>query len=208
MRLPVFLGILIIGCVPRAQAAPLYSVVDLGLQSANPVVPDTLLDPRLTNAAGDSVSTIPISAQPASNGTPVSLGPTGFYAEFVPHNGTALQIGLQGSDFTNSAAAAINDSDQAVGESWSTAGISHAFVFTGGQTIDLNNLIPSVPSWTVTSAVSIDDQGRILADATSGGVSHMVMLVPDAVPEPSMMVIGLFLLGGAGICMARRKLAP
>ena len=54
-RLPVFLGILIIGCVARAQAAPLYTVVDLGLQSASPVVPDTLLNPRLTNAAGDRV---------------------------------------------------------------------------------------------------------------------------------------------------------
>src|ERR1017187_4822448 len=205
VRLQVFLGIFVIGFVPGAQASPIYGVVDLGLQSASPTVPDTLINPRLTNAAGDSASTIPIYAQPGANETPVSLGPIGFYAEFVPHDGNALRIGLQGSDFANSAVSAINNSDQVVGESWSTGGISHAFVVTGGQIFDLNNLIPSNLTWTITSVLSIDDQGRILADATSAGVSHTVMLVPEAVPEPSMAVVALFLLGGASIQVARRR---
>ena len=128
------------------------------------------------------------------------MGPIGFYAEFVPNGGNAIRIGLQGPDFTDSGASAINNSDQAVGESWSTGGISHAFVFAGGQTYDLNNVIPSSPNWTITGAVSIDNLGRILADAIdAGGVAQTVMLVPEAIPEPSMLAVVSFLLAGAGI---------
>jgi probable HAF family extracellular repeat protein len=166
------------------------------------------MNPRMTNDSGDSVSTVPIYSQPDATHPRVPLGPSSFYAEFTPLNGNAVRIGLPGPDSIDSAAAAINNSDQAVGVSWGSASVSHAFVFTNGQTFDLNQLIPSSPNWMITSAVNIDDQGRILADATIPGSDHTVMLVPDAVPEPSMLAIVSFLLGAAGIRMARRNPAP
>ena len=205
LRVRLFLSLFAVGSVQQAQGSPVYSVVDLGLSSASPTIPASLMNPRLINDSGDSVSTVPIYLQPDAAHPEVPLGPSGFYAEFTPHDGTAVRIGLLGPDFTDSAASAINNSGQAVGESWGSASFSHAFVFTGGQTFDLNNLIPLSPNWTITSAVSIDDQGRILADATSAGDDHTVMLVPEAVPEPSMLALVSTLIAAASIQMTRGK---
>lgn len=202
---PVLVILFTVGFVQQAQGSPVYSVVDLGLSTASPTIPGSLMNPRRTNDLGDSVSEVPIYAVPDATHPIVPLGPSGFYAEFVPHDGNAVRIGLLGPDFTDSGASAINNFDQAVGESWGSANVPHAFVFTGGQTFDLNNLIPSVPNWTITGAISIDDQGRILGDATSAGSDHTIMLVPEAVPEPSMLVVVTILVAAASFQMARRN---
>ncbi len=203
--LPLLVSLSTVALAPQVQASPVYSVVDLGLTSASPTIPASLINPQLINASGDSVATVPVYAQPDASHPEVSLTPIDFYATFTPNGGSAMRIGLTGPDFTDSGASAINNSDQAVGESSASTGVMHAFVFTNGQTFDLNNLIPSAPNFTITRAFSIDDQARILAEATSAGVEHTVMLVPEAVPEPSMLAVVALLLGAAGIQTAWRK---
>jgi probable HAF family extracellular repeat protein len=153
---------------------------------------------------GELLRIVPVYAGPNATGAPIPLGPIGFRAELVPHDGNPVRIGLQDPAFPYSSAFAINDAGQAVGQSWGPNGISHAFVFTNHQTLDLNNLIPTLPQWTITSAKNIDDQGRILAEATRDGEDHTVVLLTQAVPEPSMLVVGLSLVGAVAFRRARR----
>lgn len=184
----------------RVHAAPLYSVVDLGLTPSSPTIPSSLIDPRATTDAG-AIINIPVWATPTGAG-PVPNGPIGSYAEFISPNGNAFRIGLPGYEW--SGASAVNDLGQAVGQSV-LAGVSHAFLYENGQNLDINNLLLSQTQWTITRAINIDDMGRILADALSGNVEHTVELVPQSVPEPSALITGLFLVGVAALRKVRHR---
>ncbi len=205
--LATFMSLFTVALGHQVHASPVYSVVDLGLSSTFPTIPASLINPQLINASGDAVANVPIYAQPGSTPPEMPVGPIGSYATFTPNGGSAVRIGLSGPEFQDSGVSAINNSDQAVGESSGSPYVMHAFVFTNGQTFDLNSLIPSAPNWTINDAISIDTQGRILAYATTEGVGHTVMLVPEAVPEPSMLAVVALLLGAAGIQTAWRKRA-
>ena len=66
---------------------------------------------------------------------------------------------------TTSYAAAINARGQVVGDSMSTTGNQHAFVYSHGTMTDLNNLIPadSLRGFTVTTVSAINERGQIAA---------------------------------------------
>jgi probable HAF family extracellular repeat protein len=185
------------GC--RAQADPLYTIVDLGPQSSSPTIPASLATAAQTALAG-AVMTVPVYATPSTQDPIVPLGPVGSDAEFVLPSGNVIHIGLPDSGWNS--ASAINNLGQAVGTTLLDSGDPHAFVYTNGQTLDLNHLIPLLGNWTITSAINIDEDGRILADAVSGGVDHTVILLPQAIPEPSTLAIGILLICGAGLFRA------
>ena len=149
-------------------------------------------------------ATVPVWAQPTTSVTP--LGPIGAYAEFISPTGNAVHIGLPGSNW--SAANALNDLGQAVGQSSQPGGIAHAFLYTNGQTFDLNSLIPSQPAWTIVNSLNIDDDGRILAyGMTASSEQHTLLLIPEAVPEPSTLATGILFIFASGLVVARSKRA-
>lgn len=138
---------------------------------------------------------------------------------FLFRQGKMTDLGTLGG--TSSAASAINDQGQVVGNStlaaaspppnpagnlindWSPR---HAFLYSGGRMVDLNTLIPADSGWLLSSAVSINDLGQIVATGDSGdGRSHVLLLTPTAAPEPSSLaVFGVALLSAIVI----RRRAP
>lgn len=78
--------------------------------------------------------------------------------------------------------------------------LTRAYLYAGGATTDLNDLVVPEPGWTITEAEDINDMGQILGKACSGSTTNCravrLDLVP-AIPEPTglaMLLGGLFSL--------------
>jgi probable HAF family extracellular repeat protein len=122
-------------------------------------------------------------------------------------NGTMVNLGGLGG--TWSAALGINTAGQVVGWSTTAGGSNHAFLYTGGQMVDLNTLLHPGSGFTLTSASGINDKGQIAAQGSNG---HGYLLTPESVaatPEPGGLT--LLALGAAGLLgrarCRRRKVA-
>jgi probable HAF family extracellular repeat protein len=82
-------------------------------------------------------------------------------------------------------AQAINDAGVIVGQTYGadSAGnpFYHAFIYTGGQFLDLNNLIPAGSGYELTNATGINGSGQIVATGynTSNGQTHAFLLTPS-----------------------------
>ncbi|TMB07287.1 MAG: hypothetical protein E6J66_18450, partial [Deltaproteobacteria bacterium] len=71
----------------------------------------------------------------------------------------------------------VNNSGDAVG-ACRPGDHNHAFIWTNGAFIDLNDTI-SDPSWLLTTATAINDRGQIAATAShNGGAFQAVLLTP------------------------------
>jgi probable HAF family extracellular repeat protein len=107
-------------------------------------------------------------------------------------------LGTLGGGGSWSRALSVNASGQVVGYSDTTsAGVPHAFLYSGGWMADLNWLLPAGSGITLTGAYGINDKGQIAAVGSDG---HVYLLTSDGVaatPEPSALV--LLALGGAGL---------
>jgi probable HAF family extracellular repeat protein len=105
---------------------------------------------------------------------------------------------LPGTDF--SLGTAVNASGQVVGYT-----DTHAFLYSGGQMLDLNDLIAPGSGFTLVRAFGINDNGYITGDGTGPGGQHAFLLIPTAIPEPSGLV--LLGIGAVGLlaCAARRR---
>ncbi len=111
---------------------------------------------------------------------------------------------------THSEAYGINDSGQVVGYSGMSGGAVHAFLYTGGGIIDLNDLLPSGSGWTLVEARGISDSGQIVGHGLHNGETRAFLLTPqqaNPIPEPSTlaMLAGLVGAGVAGCVQRRRK---
>jgi len=117
---------------------------------------------------------------------------------FVRIDGVIHDLGTlpAGPNGAKSSADAINSSGQIVGYSQTLANgavSNHAFVYSDGTMLDLNNLLEDAPGWTLISASGINDAGQIIGLGTYNGVTHGYLLTP--VPEPQGFVLaGLGLL--------------
>jgi len=197
----------------RSNASPIYTITDLGAEAHSPynspLIPDSLRVERPVNSSGQRETTVGVYAEPGPIGTPVKLGPIGFYAAFVDQNGQKTRIGDLGATLHDSSASAINNAGQVVGTAGTafTDGIWHGFLYTEGRSFDLNTLIPALPDsgWMITNAVNIDENHRILATATYGGVQHAVLLTPATVPEPTTLAILGLASTAAGVRALRRR---
>jgi probable HAF family extracellular repeat protein len=108
-----------------------------------------------------------------------------------PGGGPLQDLGTLGG--TSSSATAVNDSGQVVGYSLIASVAVHAFLYSGGQMLDLNSLVAPGSGFTLVQANGISDTGYITGYGTApDGQTHAFLLTPvTAVPEPS----GLVLLG-------------
>jgi probable HAF family extracellular repeat protein len=103
------------------------------------------------------------------------------YHTFLYSAGTMTDLGALGDA---SVAKAINTSGVMVGTAYvvysNGTAAWHAFIYTGGQLLDLNNLIPSNSGWLLTDATGINDKGQIVCNAYSpSGNTHAVLLNPN-----------------------------
>jgi uncharacterized membrane protein len=102
---------------------------------------------------------------------------------FTYFNGKLKDLGTV-HGFPESAGIGINAMGQTVGMLLNdAAGIEHGWVNVDGKMRDLNGLLnASGKGWVVTEAVSINDLGRVLANAKfNNGLPHIVLLTPNAV---------------------------
>jgi probable HAF family extracellular repeat protein len=96
------------------------------------------------------------------------------------YSGAKMQdLGTLGG--TNSYALGINNLGEVVG-SFDIAGsyMSHGFVYIGGRTFDLNNLLAANPvGWIITEADGVNEAGQIAATGVlTGGPEHALLLTP------------------------------
>lgn len=104
-------------------------------------------------------------------------------------NGVITDLGTLGG--TESMARDINSYGHVVGLSY-TNGISgpqHAFLYVGGQMIDLNNLLPRNSGWELTGATGINDKGQV----SGYGTYYMPPVYPNyygqQVTRPFLMTL-------------------
>jgi probable HAF family extracellular repeat protein len=203
------------------------------LRSADGTITDlgTLGEPANPNSARSGSGATGIN----NNGDIIGLSQNGhgstYYAFYLP-NGGSMQAISTGNGFA-SMPYGLNSSGAVVGSTLfdGAGGITHGFLFSGGNLFDLNNLLdPTVDlNMVITQATGINDLGYISANARDyEGNSHALLLVqnspnspfaagsfepltlfppppppPPAVPEPSSLA--LLILGTGAISLAAWK---
>ncbi len=88
----------------------------------------------------------------------------------------------------------INTSGQVVGLSYTSGnGAQHAFLFSGGVVIDLNDLIPANSGWALTRATGINDSGQIVGHGRLNNQNRAFLYTPGI---GGSTIIDLGTLGG------------
>jgi probable HAF family extracellular repeat protein len=128
---------------------------------------------------------------------------------FLAFGGTMVDLGALGGEGT-SQAYGMNDKGDIVGTS-----NGHAFIYTNGQMVDLNDYIDPSLGMTLVSAYGINNMGQIVGYGT--GVDYIAdngtvyyyerafALTPSVTPTPVPASVLLFGSGIAGLCLFRRK---
>jgi len=119
------------------------------------------------------------------------------------YDGGILDLGTAG--WKASYGNGINNNGQVVGTLMASAvdPITHAFLYSNGINVDLNDLIPADTGWILNNAYSINDAGQIVGDGINPqGLSHAFLLSP--LPEPAFAGI-LFTCAGALFSTNRRR---
>ena len=135
---------------------------------------------------------------------------------FLYADGRLTDLGTLPAPFSSgspasSSARDINDSGQVVGSSQILfRGNFHAFLYTNGSMIDLNDLIDPALGIALSAATAINDQGQILANGVRGannfGSAYLLTPAANVVPEPHRLpILGLALVGAFSLLGRLRK---
>jgi probable HAF family extracellular repeat protein len=105
--------------------------------------------------------------------------------------GTITSLGLEATGAYNSRPNDVNSQGDVVGMMFLGVG-EHAFLASGGQVLDLNDLLPTGSDWVLQEAVSINDSGQIVGRgylASSPTVTRYFLM--DATQTPGSAIDGL-----------------
>ncbi|HWZ97695.1 MAG TPA: hypothetical protein VN025_08040 [Candidatus Dormibacteraeota bacterium] len=83
----------------------------------------------------------------------------------------------------NSAASAINNFGQIVGNSDTQTDGQHALLYLNGRLRDLNWYIPANSGWVLQTATAINDAGEIVGNGTHNGVRAGYLLTPNCATD-------------------------
>jgi probable HAF family extracellular repeat protein len=86
-----------------------------------------------------------------------------------------------------SSAHGINNKGQVVGAAM-TADALHAFLYRGGEMIDLNGFIPTDSGFELLSAEDINESGQIVGWGVVNGLAHGYLLTPNTLPGSAVVV--------------------
>lgn len=102
------------------------------------------------------------------------------YRSFIYANGIAVDLGLL-SGFERAYAWGLSDSGQVVGSvTNAVSGLSHAFIYTGGEMIDLNSLLVAGHGWEYLSAANaINSHGQIAGYGKISGQFRGFLVTPN-----------------------------
>jgi probable HAF family extracellular repeat protein len=134
----------------------------------------SLTSPAAINDQGQVVGTSQIAVVP--RGSPSHA--------FLYSGGPLQDLGTLGGPV--SGALGINDAGEIVGNSrTATSGFdTDGFLYANGTMYDLNNLTTGDAGYVINSAVAINADGQIAADATTpSGQEHAVLLTPTSTPS-------------------------
>jgi probable HAF family extracellular repeat protein len=85
-------------------------------------------------------------------------------------NFTIMELGVLGDNISEPRG--INDAGQVVGRSFTSTGVSRAFLWEGHSMTDLNSLIPADSGWVLEVATGINQVGQIVGLGTFGGTQR------------------------------------
>lgn len=101
---------------------------------------------------------------------------------FLYSNGVLTDLGVC-CGFTQSVGNAINNRGEITGQLVAPSGVTHGFLYSNGQMVDLNTLVAGsklAKSLVVDDGVAINDDGWIVAEGVSRtGVIHELLLKPE-----------------------------
>lgn len=117
---------------------------------------------------------------------------------FLASKGNPMQdLGSLGG--RRSLAAGINNQGHVVGFSEDVIGSERAFLYTGSQMLDLNDLVLNGSAWELMRADGINDNGQIVGQGFHDGNLRAFLLTP--IPEPGSL--GLLIVAGLVLLVRR-----
>ncbi len=105
---------------------------------------------------------------------------SGYSHAFLANGGQTTDLGTLGGG--SSYGYGMNAAGQVVGYSWTASNqVTHAFLYSDGQMIDLNSLI-TTQNWILTQAFAINASGQIVGSGLFNGVEHAFRIDPVVAP--------------------------
>jgi hypothetical protein len=110
-------------------------------------------------------------------------------------NGTVTELTFSQNN-SSMIAAALNNSDQAVG---------NGFLYSNGSVVSLQSLLPPLNGWTNLNATGINGAGQIVGQGMINGQEEAFLMTPDSgqVPEPSTLLAWLLATTGLALRLSR-----
>ena len=101
------------------------------------------------------------------------------YRSFLYYGGTIIDLGIM-PGYPQTYVWGMSDTGQLVGSATDTNGtLSHAFIYTGGQLRDLNDVLPTGQGWEyLTAAYAVNTRGQVAGYGRIGGQYRGFLLTP------------------------------